>query len=130
MPGDYRDVIQRTYGSKVVDLDLPTGNNILVAAKGPLQLIAVQYVSFVPSTFVAATITLVDSITGLAVGTLTVPASAPQIGDGSSMLFLNYGPSGTKLSKGANLLLGVTANGAAGRLHIEYYQKPNIYTTH
>jgi hypothetical protein len=125
MAGDYGR-FQPIYGLSIVDLDLPTAQTAVVTAKGPARKVTVQRITYVPSTYAQATISFVDSLTGVVVGSFDVPATKPQTGDGTDMLYLDWGPTGTQLSAGANLNLGVTANGAAGRLHIESYQKGPI----
>lgn len=122
MPGDYERYVP-VYGMSITDVDLPTANPILIAAKSPSRIVTVQRITFVPAVYVQATLTFSDSVTGTIIGTFDVPATKPQAGDSSDMLFLEYGPTGTKLAAGSNLLIGVTANGASGRLHIEAYQK-------
>lgn len=121
MAGD-SEQLKRIYGLNVLDVDVPAVNDNVVVAKGPARIIVLVRVWFAPSSYAAATLTLSDSVTGKAVATITVPASAPQVGDGASSDYIEYGANDTALSPGANLVLGVSGT-AAGRLHLETVQK-------
>lgn len=112
--------LARTYGLTKVDIDLPTANDNLIVAKGPLRIVTVLYIAFFPSTYSGTTLTFSDSVTGVVIGVLTIPAAAPQTGNGNGFIDIDYGPNGTPLSPGATLVLGGTG---AGRLHIDAYQK-------
>jgi hypothetical protein len=139
MSGDARDIVQRIYGIQLVDIDLPYASNAVVVNKGSnvnaqgatvQRSICVQKIRYTPSTWAQSTLTFSDSLTNTVIGIIWVPAAAPQIGDSSDEMDLEWGPGGTKLSPGANLNLAVSANGAIGRLHIESYQKGLVYPTH
>jgi len=119
MSGDYTRVIP-IYGMNIVDKDLPTVNNILITAKSSTRTICIQRVTFVPIQYLDGTLSLVDSITGEAIANLVIPSSGPSLG--RNMYYEDFGPRGTPLTTGANLILGVTG-GAVGRLHIEAFQK-------
>lgn len=113
--------IKRTYGLNSYDVRLPTPSNILVAAKATTRRIVILRVTFAPSSFVTGTIQLKDSLTGETVVTLTIPPGAA--GNGIDTIGAAFDGVGTPLSLGANLVLGTLPAGAAGRLHIETYQK-------
>ena len=125
MSGDYGR-FQPIYGMSIVDTDLPIVPTALITAKSPARTVCVQKVVFVPSVYVASVLSFVDSVTGVSIGSFSIPANQQTLGDGSDTFVLDFGPTGTKLSLGANLTFTVTANGAAGRLHIEAYQKGPI----
>lgn len=110
----------KAYGGSVVDKQLPVVDPVLIYAKTAASRIAVQEIEFSPSVWVTTTLSFQDSVNGQVIGTITVPPNAP-VGMGS--LYLVFGPAGSKLSAGANLILGTTA-GAAGRLHIAAFQRP------
>ena len=125
MPSDYTQ-LWRIYGASNADIDLPTILPLLTA-KSATRIIRVQRIMFAPtiyapSVYSAGVISFVDSISGLSIGTLTIPGTAPS--SGFDMFQLDFGPKGTPLTVGANLLLGVITPGSAptGRLHIDAYQ--------
>jgi len=117
--GDYTRVIP-IYGMNIVDEDLPTIDTLLIAAKSATRVICVQRITFVPIQYFDATLSFIDTVTNKSIGNIVVPASGPSLG--RNMYYLDFGPRGTPLSAGANLILGVTG-GAVGRLHIEAFQK-------
>lgn len=125
MSGDYGR-FQPIYGMSIVDVDLPQIPSLLITAKSPARTICVQKIVYMPSTYVASILSFIDSVTGVSIGSFSIPASEPNVGDASDMFSLDFGPTGTKLSLGAGLTFSVTVNGAAGRLHIEAYQKGPI----
>lgn len=112
--------VQSAYGLSVVDIDLPT-LSILILAKSATRIVCVQRITFTPTVYSGTTITFVDSVTLKSIGRLDVPLVPPSATDnGSHGMYLDWGPTGTKLSIGANLIIGGNGN---GRLHIEAYQK-------
>ncbi len=113
--GDYTRSFA-SYGGQPIDVDLPTVSP-LVTAKSATRIITVIKISFMPSTYEASTVSFLDSISGKSIGSMTIPATAPS---GSNTFVLDWGPVGTKLTAGANLLI---AGNATGRLHIEAVQK-------
>lgn len=118
MPNDYSRIF-RVYGRSGADLDLPSVTPVLIAAASATKRIRVLFISFTPSSSATTgTLTFLDSLTGKAIGALTVsPTTANQ-------LALDFGQAGIKLSPGAHLLLGITG-GAIGRLHVDAVQVPN-----
>lgn len=119
--------ISAIYGLDSTDIHIPTAFEAVVSARTPGKSITVMSVVFWPNAWAQTTLTFSDSLTGVNIGILNVPAQPPQIGDGSNGIFVNFGAVGTQLSPGANLNLSVSINGASGRLHIESYQKGPIY---
>lgn len=118
MSGDYGR-FQPIYGLSLVDVDLPTVQPILIQAKGPLRKITVQRIVFSPTVYVTATMTFLDNVTGAVIATFSIPNVQPQ---DVLAYMVDFGPTGTTLAAGSHLQLGVVG-GAAGRLHIEAYQK-------
>lgn len=112
--------IRRIYGLNCLDVQLPTPSNILVAPRATTRVIVVRSISFAPSVYVSGTIQFRNSLTNEIIGTLTIPAT---LGLGADVLRLDFGSRGTALTAGANLVLGTLPQGAAGRLHVESYQK-------
>ena len=125
MPNDYTRVIP-IYGMNIVDKDLPTVDPLLVKAKSATRVVCVQRITFVPIQYLDATLSFIDSISNKSIGNLVVPSSGPSLG--RNMFYLDFGPRGTALSTGANLILGVTG-GAVGRLHVEAFQKGRSSST-
>jgi hypothetical protein len=118
MSGDYGR-FQPIYGMSIVDVDLPQVGP-LITAKAANRSIAVQRIQFEPSTWNGATLSFYDSVTLVQIASLYVPTVEPTIGDASSSLNVDLGPTGTKLAPGSNLAM---SGSATGRLHIEAYQK-------
>ena len=112
-------VFRRCYGLQIRDFTCPVVDPVLLYAKTPTKKIVVQNIRFTPSAYVASIVSFQDSLTGQSIGSISVPAVRP---DGADEYTLDFAPTGTKLSPGANLLIAST-NGVAGRLHIETYQK-------
>ncbi len=114
------DGIRRAFGINRKDIDLPTANPILVIAKTPASVPVVLEIVFSPAVYQTGTIQFIDSISGLVIGTLTVPPAAA--GNGVDQVSLKYGKTGTQLSAGANLIMS-SSGVVVGRLHLETYQK-------
>lgn len=132
MLGDYAR-FQPIYGMSILDIDTPVVQPILITAKGAARRICVQRLVFVPSVYTACVIAFLDSLTMLSVGNLSIPAFNPSTSGETNSFSLDFGPTGTMLSAGANLLLAAVPGCASGRLHIEAYQKgplpgPGTYT--
>ncbi len=119
--------IQSTYGLNSIDIDLPTFPTTIVAAKGPTRRVCIQSLIFWPNVWIQSTLTFSDSITGTVIGVINIPTTPPQVGDGSSSIFVVFTPTGTLLSLGAGLNITVSVNGLAGRLHLETYQKGQMF---
>lgn len=117
--------LYRIYGGNVVDRDLPTVEPLLIEADSATKRICLLEATFAPSTYVAGVLALIDSETGRAIGTLTIPEGGPGVVEGANQYTLDFGPSGTKLTAGADLLLSIVSGGVVGRLHIEACQKHN-----
>ena len=117
--------LYRTYGGNVVDVQLPTAEPLLIEAASTTKRICLLEATFTPSEYTTCVLAFVDSVTNEIVGTITVPDGGPGVVEGSNQFVLKWGPSGAKLSAGANLLLSIVSGGAAGRLHIEACQKHN-----
>ena len=114
---DYR-IAWRIYGANNVDLQLPSAlKEPLIAAQSAKCKIYVQGIQFLPSVFTGTTLGFVDSLTGKLIGSFVIPPTAA----GWYATPLDFGPNGTPLTKGANLLMSGSAN---GQLHIDAYQKP------
>lgn len=134
MSGDYGR-FQPLYGMSIVDVQIPAlteSNPGVVLARTSTRKICVQKLIFAPSTWAAAVLIFSDSLTGIVIGTITVPSAAPGSSSTDSVenaLELDFGPTGTLLSAGANLSLAINPPGPAGTLHIESYQKGPLYAT-
>lgn len=122
MAGDYR-APWTIYGANNVDLTLPSAVQPLIAAPSAKCTIYVQRVSFIPALFTGTVLQFIDSLTRVVVGTISIPTAAAYALNNGVWNYapLDFGPSGTPLSKGAHLLLGGSAN---GQLHIDAYIKP------
>lgn len=115
MAGDYM-LFQRRYPSLTCDVDLTTfdtGKAGIVPVKNANYQIYVQRITYAPATVAAVAIVFKDSA-GTAIGTVPASQAVP--------LPLDFGPTGRALAIGTNLDL-VAANGPAGAIHIEAYQR-------
>ena len=117
----HEDVIRRVYGLDRTDLDLPATSPIIITAERATATIVVLRILFAPTTYTESVVSFVDRLTGQAIGTMRIPSLAAV--DVTHTLFeLDFRPTGTSLSTGADLVVSTTA-GAHGRLHGESYQR-------
>lgn len=128
--GDYQ-YFQRQYGRVTKDLDIvaatdySAGNGTsILAVKNANYTLFIQRITFAPTTYAAKTWTLQDNAgTPVPIGIISVPAAAPTTGGETDTFVFDFGGLGTALTEGVDLLLKMSAAGAAGRIHIEAYQK-------
>jgi hypothetical protein len=125
MAGDYLR-FSPIYGMKKTKVTLPLINLVVLLAKSPVNAINVQRISFAPSAYMFGIIQFIDSISGFVIAQMTVPASAPSVGDGSSAIYIDFGPNGDALTIGANLIVAAFP-GAAGNLTIQSFQSGPLY---
>lgn len=128
MAGDYLHW-QFQFTRKIVDRDIVAADQSaqhadIITPKSANHRIYVQRIVFAPTTYSAKTLTFQDDAgTPVPIGHMSIPAAAPTTGGDTDMFVIDYGPTGTPLTKGKNLDVIISAAGAAGRLHIEAYEK-------
>ena len=123
--GDYRH-FTNTYSDKTTDLNVlaATDDTTLITAKSASHQIWVQKISVNISTYSAKTWQFEDSAsTPVPVANLSIPAAAVALNSESSTIVYDFGPKGFPLTVGKNLVLNVSAAGAAGQVHVEAYEK-------
>lgn len=126
--GDYLHH-QFQFTRKLVDRDIVAADQSaqhadVITPKSANHRIYVQKITFSPTTYSAKTITFQDDAgTPVPIGHMSISAAAPTTGGDTCQYILDYGPTGTPLTKGKNLDVILSAAGAAGRLHIEAYEK-------
>lgn len=125
MAGDYR-FYQRQYTDKSTDLVVAaaTDDTTILTAKSANHRIYVQKIAINISTYSAKTWQFEDSAgTPVPVANLSIPAAAVALPSESGTIVFDFGPKGLALTLGKNLLLNVSAAGAAGQIHVEAYEK-------
>ncbi len=123
--GDYVGY-QNHYSNKTTDLTVlaATDDTTLITAKSANHQIFVQKITITISTYSAKTWLFKDSAgTPVELDLVTIPAAGVALPSENNSIVLDYGPKGTPLTLGKNLLLDVSAAGAAGRIHVEAYEK-------
>jgi len=127
MGGDYLRY-QTFFASKVRDLTITALDNpatrVIATPQRATEQIYVQKISVYPSTFAAATMTFQDGA-GVAIGTVSIPATAPTADVGYQ---LDFGPTGTPLTLGQTLVVVHAGASLACRIHVEAYERLGVVT--
>ena len=124
MPGDY---VWFKHTNHDLTADVPitaligTGVPVVLCKNGNYQ-VYLQRASLVVTTYLAAVVTIVGSVTGRVYAEFNVPATAPTTA-GETNYQVDYGPSGLACVLGESLLLNISQAGLVADLHIEAYQK-------
>lgn len=125
MAGDYVTKL-RQYGDQSFDYDLATGTAgpvTLFTVRNSAYRIYVQKISVSVVTFAAKTLTFQDSAgSPVVIAVDSIPA-AETATPGDQTWSQDFGPDGTALSVGKNLVLALSAAGAAARIHVQLYQR-------
>jgi hypothetical protein len=127
--GDYL-YYQRQYGTLSADAailtstDYSAGNGTaIVSAKNANYTVFIQKILVSVTTYAAKTWTFQDSAgTPVPGGFISIPAAAPTAA-GDATYEIDFGPKGWALTVGKNLLLKMSAAGAAALVHVECYQQ-------
>ena len=117
---------QNHYSNKSMDLTVlaATDDTTLITAKSANHQIFVQKITVNITTYSAKTWTFKDSTgTPVEIAHISIPGAAVALPSESNSMVIDFGPKGTPLTLGMNLLLDVSAAGAAGRIHVEAYEK-------
>lgn len=126
MAGDYRK-FQHTYSDKSVDLTVlaATDDTTLITPKSANHQVFVQRIVVTITTYAAKTWLFKDSAgTPVEFAFISIPAAAVALAsESNAFATFDFGPAGVPLTLGKNLLLDVSAAGAAGRVHVEAYEK-------
>jgi hypothetical protein len=123
--GDYAGY-QNHYTNKSTDLSVlaATDDTTLITAKSAGHTIFVQKIVINITTYSAKTWLFKDSAgTPVEKALISIPAAAVALPSESNSMVIDFGPKGTPLTEGKNLLLDVSAAGAAGTIHVEAYEK-------
>jgi hypothetical protein len=123
--GDYAGY-QNHYSNKSTDLAVlaATDDTTLITAKSANHRIYVQKIVVNITTYSAKTWLFKDSAgTPVDKALISIPAAAVALPSESGSMVIDFGPKGTPLTLGKNLLLDVSAAGAAGTIHVEAYEK-------
>lgn len=128
--GDYR-FYQGHYSDKTTDVailaatDYSTGDGTaIISAKSANHQLFIQKITISITTYSAKTWTFNDSAgTPVPVAHISIPAAAVALPSESGDITFDFGPKGFALTLGKNLLLDMSAAGAAGIIHIEAYEK-------
>jgi hypothetical protein len=125
MAGDY---LQHQYNHtrKVTDFFVAaaTDDSTLISVKSANHRLYIQKITVGITTYSAKTWTFTDSAgTPVPIWHISIPAAAVALPSESNGMVIDFGPTGLALTLGKNLLLDVSAAGAAGAIHIEAYEK-------
>lgn len=132
MAGDYR-FYQRQYTDVSTNLNVltSTDDTTLITVKSANHRIYVQKIAINISTYAAKTWQFEDSAgTPVPVANISIPAAATALPSESGTIVYDFGPKGFPLTVGKNLVLNVSATGAAGQVHVEAYEKLDAVTNH
>lgn len=125
MAGDYA-FYRRQYSDKTTDLNVvaATDDTTIITAKSAKHTIFVQKITVDITTYSAKTWLFKDSAgTPVPVAAISIPAAAVALPSESNSIVFDFGPKGIALTEGKNLLLDVSAAGAAAFVHVEAYEK-------
>lgn len=101
-----------------------TDDSTLITVKSANYRLFVQKISVSITTYSAVTWTFEDSEgTEIEIGHISIPAAAVALPSESNSMVLDFGPEGVPLTLGKNLVIDVSAAGAAGIIAIEAYEK-------
>ena|SRR3990167_6635984 len=126
MAGDYKSYRQ-IYSAKTYDgtiLAATDDQTDLLTVKSANHRIFIQKIAVSVTTYSAVTWTFQDDAgTPVVIAHVSIPATAPTAGGDGGTITWDFGPEGTPLTTGNNLDLAMSAAGAAGRIHIEAYER-------
>ena len=123
--GDYVGY-QNHYTNKSTDLNVlaATDDTTLITAKSANHRIYVQKIVINITTYSAKTWDFEDNAgTPIQIAHISIPAAAVALPSESNSIVIDFGPKGTPLTLGKNLVLDMSAAGAAGTVHVEAYEK-------
>lgn len=130
MAGDYM-FYKRQYTDKTADIQILAGTDYsggdgtaVVSVKSANHRLYIQKIEISITTYSAKTWTFQDSAgTPVPIAHVSIAAAAEAHVSESGTMVYDFGPKGLPLSLGKNLLLDMSAAGAAGMIHIEAYEK-------
>jgi hypothetical protein len=123
--GDY-NFYQRRYSSKNTKLNVlaATDDTTLITPKSANHQIYVQRIVIEITTYSAKTWTFEDSAgTPVPIKHISIGAAAVALVSESSNMVADFGPEGIALTLGKNLVLNMSAAGAAGVVSVEAYER-------
>lgn len=125
MAGDYTKYL-RHYQDISFDYDLATGTGgpvTLATVRNANYTIYVQKITTDVVTFAAKTLSFEDSAnTPVVIAQDSIPSTEPTSA-GAQAYDHDYGPIGTALTQGKNLVLALSGAGVAARIHVQAYQR-------
>jgi len=126
MAGDYLHW-QFQHTRKNADLTILAATDdqtAFIAPKSANHTVYIQKISISITTYSAKTWTFKDTAdTPVEIAYLSIPTAVTALPSESGTIVFDFGPTGTPLTKGKGLTLDVSAAGAAGRVHVEAYEK-------
>lgn len=130
MAGDYLHP-QYQHTRKVTDVFALTTTDYtasdgtaIVSVKSANHRLYIQKISVSITTYAAKTWTFQDSSsTPVPIGFVSIAAAAEAHVSESGTIVFDFGPTGVALTLGKNLLMKMSATGAAGAVHVEAYEK-------
>lgn len=114
---------RKNFDLSVVAADTSTNTANIIVPKSARHRVYIQKITVSITTYAAVTWTFQDGAgTPVPIGHMSIPAAAPALPSETQYVF-DYGPTGTPLTIGEELDVILSAAGAAGRIHIEAYEK-------
>ena len=114
---------RKNYDQSVVAADTSTQTANIINPKSAKHRIYIQKITVSITTYAAVTWTFQDGAgTPVPIAHMSIPAAASALPSETQFVF-DYGPTGTPLTIGEELDVILSAAGAAGRIHIEAYEK-------
>lgn len=124
--GDYARY-RRMFSAKTYDkaiLAATDDQTDLLTPKSADHTLYIQKIAIAITTYAAKTWTFQDdATTPVEIYHISIPAAAVALSSESNTMIADFGPEGTPLTKGKNLDLAMSSAGAAGRIHIEGYER-------
>lgn len=100
-----------------------TDDQTVITVRSANHRLYIQKIEINITTYSAKTWTFTDSAnTPVPVALISIPAAAVALPSESNTITVDFGPKGVALTLGKNLLLDVSAAGAAGVVHVEAYE--------
>ena len=123
--GDYVG-FQTQFASRTTDLNVlaATDDSTLITVRSANHQLFIQKIVVSVTTYSAKTWLFKDTAsTAVPIAFLSIPAGAVALGSESGTMVWDFGPTGVALTVGKNLVLDVSAAGAAAFIHVEAYEK-------
>ncbi len=126
MAGDYNKYrMANSDKSANLAVTTATDDTTLITARSANHQIFIQRIIVTIAVYAAKVWTFTDSTgTPIPFAIISIPAAAVALAsESNAYMTIDFGPAGYPLAVGKNLVLDVSATGAAGAVHVEAYEK-------